>query len=477
MLGTLLFGALTLGAPFRDGAVLQRGMPVRVWGTAETGVTVTVTFAGQTVAAKAAGTGEWRATLRDMEASHESRTLTAKTSGGEKVEVKDVLVGEVWIASGQSNMAVPLCSANPRASERNGALYSQWTRRPSVRLAHIGFRASIEPERNGNVVWKRMEPGNGTIGFSAVAWCFAREIADATGVPVGVIGASVGATSIDSWIPKSHFDFEPSKIKGCEPQKFWNGMVAFLAPYSLRGFIWYQGERNSSSGEWPRYCNKMHALHNGWKDAFANPHLKLRFVQLAPWGSETVPQTQCEQQRFADEEPDAALCVINDVGNLADIHPWDKEVVGRRLAALALRYDYGFTDVKADSPRATAAKVDASGVVWLSVANAERLHLYQPEWHYMHNPEATAELGFELAGTNGVWKAARITNLHLCHESWMRPNYTEYRGDLDGNEIALSSPEVPEPKAVRYLFTRPWRGTVYSEVRLPLGAFRMDVVK
>ncbi len=475
MLGMIVFGALTLGAPFRDGAVLQRGMPVRVWGTAGTNETVSVTFAGQTVATQADGAGGWTVMLREMEASHEPRVLTAHAAGGDTAEAKDVLVGEVWIASGQSNMAVPLCSGNPRASERNGALYAQWTRRPSVRLAHIAYRASAAPERDGKVIWQRMEPGNGSRSFSAVAWCFAREIADATGVPVGVIGASVGATSIDSWIPESHFKFEPSKIKGCEPQKFWNGMVAFLTPYAMRGIIWYQGERNASADEWPRYCSKMHALHDGWKAAFANPHMKLRFVQLAPWGRETVPQTQCEQQRFADEEPDAALCVINDLGNLADIHPWDKETVGRRLAALALRYDYGFTGVKADSPRVTAATVATNGMVTLSVANAERLHLYQPEWHYMHKPEATEELGFELAGTNGVWKAARIVNLRLCHESWMRPDYTEYRGDLEGKGIVLSSPDVPDPKSVRYLFSRPWRGTMYSEARLPLGAFSMDV--
>jgi sialate O-acetylesterase len=372
-------------------------------------------------------------------------------------------------------MEVPLCSTNPRGSERNGALYAQWTRRPFVRLAKIKHRGCAEPTTDGEVVWRKMEPGNGSSEFSAVAWCFAREVADATGIPVGIIGASVGATSIDSWIPKSHFSFKPSKRKGNDPCIYWNGMVAFLAPYSMRGIIWYQGERNSWPDEWPYYCSKMHAFHDGWKAAFGNPHLKLRFVQLAPWGSPTVPQTQCVQQQFADEEPDAAMCVINDLGNLADIHPWNKETVGRRLAALALRYDYGFTDVKADSPRVTAATATTNGMVSLTVANADKLHIYQPEWEFKQNPAATVKLGFELAGTNGVWKSARIENLRRFHAKWMKPNYSEYRGDFAEKEIVLFSPEVPEPKSVRYLFSRPWRGTVYNEARLPLGAFHVEV--
>ena len=475
MIGFVLLGALTLGAPFRDGAVLQRGMPVRVWGTAAAGEEVTVSFGGGKVSAKADASGSWKLQLPPMKESIESRILTARTSGGEIVEAKDVLVGEVWIASGQSNMEVPLCSTNPRGSERNGALYAQWTRRPFVRLAKIKHRGCAEPTTDGEVVWRKMEPGNGSSEFSAVAWCFAREVADATGIPVGIIGASVGATSIDSWIPKSHFSFKPSKRKGNDPCIYWNGMVAFLAPYSMRGIIWYQGERNSWPDEWPYYCSKMHAFHDGWKAAFGNPHLKLRFVQLAPWGSPTVPQTQCVQQQFADEEPDAAMCVINDLGNLADIHPWNKETVGRRLAALALRYDYGFTDVKADSPRVTAATATTNGMVSLTVANADKLHIYQPEWEFKQNPAATVKLGFELAGTNGVWKSARIENLRRFHAKWMKPNYSEYRGDFAGKEIVLFSPEVPEPKSVRYLFSRPWRGTVYNEARLPLGAFHVEV--
>lgn len=474
MIGIFVFGALTLGAPFSDGAVLQRGMPVRVWGTASAGEEVTVMFGGGEALTKADASGLWRLQLPPMKESNEPRTLTARTGGGEMVQTKDVLVGEVWLASGQSNMAVPLGIANPRSSERNGALYSQWTRRSTVRLAKIGYRSSAKPVNNGEVIWRKMEPGNGSSEFSAVGWCFAREIADATGVPVGIIGAYVGATSIDSWIPESHFSFEPSKRKGNNPCIYWNGMVAFLAPYSVRGVIWYQGERNSWPNEWPHYCRKMHAFHDGWKEAFDNPHLKLRFVQLAPWGSPTVPQTQCVQQQFADEEPDAAMCVINDLGNLSDIHPWDKETVGRRLAALALRYDYGFIDVKADSPRVTAATVATNGMVSLTVAHAEKLHLYQPEWDYKQDLAATAKLGFELAGTNGVWKPARIENLRLYHAKWMRPDYSEYQGDLNGRGIVLFSPEVPEPKSVRYLFSRPWRGTVYNEARLPLGAFYIE---
>ena len=459
--------ALSLGAPFRDGMVFQRDMPARIWGRASAGEKVEMSFAGQKISATAGENGCFKAEFAPMGASFEPRALRAVSSGGDEISVTNVLVGEVWIASGQSNMAVPLAGTNPRGFDRNGRLVSQWTRRPHVRLMSVPGRKSASPETDVPVAWRQMEPDSGAAEFSAVGWYFAREIADTLNVPVGVIGAYVGATSIDSWMPKDYFCFEPSSRKGNEPAVYWNGMIAPFVPFGIRGLIWYQGERNSHPDEWPRYCRKLHAMYDGWKDGFGNPSLKMRFVQIAPWGRETVPQTQCAQQDFADEEPNAAMCVINDIGNLADIHPNDKKTVALRLAALALKYDYGLDGIVADSPRPGATRTEG-GKVEISCLNSKRIYIYLPEWTYRFKPETTAEIGFELAGTDGVWHPAVIENLVLTkigEKSFCR------RGMLDGPRIVLSSAEVKAPRSVRYLFKRPWRGCVYNEANLPMGAF------
>ena len=459
--------ALSLGVPFKDGMVLQRDMPAKIWGKAGGGEKVEISFAGQNLSVTAGEDGRFMAAFEPLKASFEPRVLKAVSSGGGEVAVSNVLVGEVWIAAGQSNMAVPLTSFNPRACDRNGGLVSQWTLRPHVRLAVMPSKKASSPAMDGSVTWRQMGPNSGASGFSAVGWFFARELADTLGVPVGVLGAYVGATSIDSWMPKEHFRFEPSKRKGNDPCVYWNGMVAPLVPFAVRGLIWYQGERNSKPDEWPIYCRKLHAMYDGWKDKFKNPALKMRFVQLAPWGSETVPQTQCEQQKFADEEPNAALCVINDIGNLADIHPNDKEPVALRLAALAFKYDYGFDKIVADSPRPGIVQT-RNGKVEISCLNANRLYIYLPEWTYRFKPEATAELGFELAGSDGTWHPAAIENLTLTKTG---EKTSCRRGQLDGTRIILSSPEVTAPVSVRYLFKRPWRGCLYNEANLPMGAF------
>lgn len=481
-----------LAAPFTDGAVLQRSRPVPVWGTAEPGEKVEVGFAGETRTAVAAADGRWRVDLPAMQACRTGRVLTV-SAGGSTIRVSDVLVGEVWLCSGQSNMAIPFWGESPRARDRNGFIVGQITRKEHIRCASLGNGWSVEPRLDQKVYWRKVTPDfllNG--GFSAVALWFALTVDTALGdVPIGLVGAYVGATNIETWMPRDVFAKYPqlkdvadypvvrnwtkAMAKGSvdsankQPCVYFNGKLASVLPYSMRGVLWYQGESNSRDPEWKSYRMKMHALYDGLADKFENPSLRFYFAQLAPWGSPTIPYIQMEQEKFADEEPNAGMAVICDTGNLTDIHPNDKESVGRRLALIALKRDYGFEKIVADSPRLSSVKNEADGKVRLVFGNAKAMFALDPAWCYFRDPKRSDRLGFELAGDDGVFHPAWIENMRKLK------NAKEYRGQLDGEGILLYSPKVANPVKVRYLHVHPWFGRITNEAGLPLGAFAAEV--
>ena len=237
-------------------------------------------------------------------------------------------------------------------------------------------------------------------------------------------------------------------------------MVAPWCPMTMRGFIWYQGCSNHRESE--RYCAKMHALYDGWAKEFENPNLKLYFVQLAPyeipwWG------LQLAQAKFAAEEPNAAMVTTVDIGNLADIHPNEKGTIGKRLAALALRHDYGFEDLVADAPTLRGI-CSEEGRLILSFNNAKRWYVYQPDWG--------VDYGFEIAGPDGEWKKAYLVNVN---DGAKEKKKWQTNGRCEGRDLILAADGVEKPMKVRYLYNRPWFGTVYADSGLPLGPFEAEV--
>lgn len=494
MIGTLL-AAITLGTPFSDGAVLQRGMEVPVWGKADPGRKVTVEFAGNVVSTVACPGGCWKVKLPVMEASKESRVLTVTESEPgwlwdtvlETVEVKDVLVGEVWMCSGQSNTDCPIWGGSPRYRDGWGAMTLTSVKKPFVRLVKTPLVASVEPRYGYMAEWVKMTPEmydafkKGARMPSAMGYYYALELANALDIPIGLVDSSWGGTNIDAWTPRSGYaglkgldverdwknipqkDWKPEMRKGPisgwiqQPSALWNGMVAAYAPMACRGFIWYQGCHNA--GEYERYANKMHALYNGWAKEFANPGLKLYFVQLAPWGNAGIANIQMAQAKFAAEEKNAAMAVINDVGNLKDIHPNDKRTVAKRLSLHALKRDYGWDSVRDNSPTLMSWKTDGNKFV-LSFDDAEG-------W-YVYNPDRSVNVGFEVCGTDGVWKTAKIVNLV---ENKDRNGKPQWNGPVKGKDLIIASDEVKNPVKLRYLHSSPWFGALYNDVCLPLGAF------
>ena len=477
-----------LGSPFSDGMVLERQMPVNVWGWAKSSAEVSVSFGGECVKGVADEKGRWRVKLPSFEANAQSRVLVAEC-GGERIEVKDVLVGEVWVASGQSNMDCPLVGKNTRYRDRQGSLVAQMTYKPQIRYlkASGGWRRHPLEKSQKPLAWCKFIPKDLMSGqCSAVAAYFALDVHSAIGIPVGIICAHIGGTNIDAWTPAegtasrpelkdvaewkyydqsnwpTNFNKYPWRSPATQPAVLWNGLVAPLAPYSCRGMIWYQGCHNHPSGEWQRYASKMHALFNGWKLKFENENFVIRFAQLAT----SYSSIGIMQAKFEREQPAAAMAVICDVGNKHDIHPWEKETVGRRLAVHALKRDYGFSDIQDNSP--SVEKVIAEGTNIVVVCrDAKSLYLY--------NEDRSNSNNFEIAGRDGKWKRASIVNIVPTRNAKGSVNYNS--GEITGkdrNRIVLCAEGVTEPVQVRYMFASPLYGAVYNEVNLPLGPFKAD---
>ena len=456
---------VTLAPVFGDNMVLQRELPVAVWGVADPQEQVTVSFAGQSVKAQADAKGEWKLRLAALNASKENRTLTAAGKDN-TVTVNNVLVGEVWLCSGQSNMELPLWGGSPKFRDRNGALIAQMSNYPLIRFSRMAnYDFSLTPRTDYPMQWQTIRPDD-VAPLSATAFYYGVELFRALDIPIGLVTAHWGGTRIEPWTPPCGFESVPSLkgildtlpglkpptpgVKGLQqqPTVLFNRMIYPFVPYTFRGAIWYQGCSNLGDGA--AYCDKMHALINGWKKVFENPALKFYFVQLAPFNyggdGKALPVIWEAQQKFADEEKDAGMAVITDVGNLHDIHPNDKETVGRRLALLALKRDYGMKAIKADSPTLKESKIE-NGTFVLTFNNAE-------SWYTTGNQPAK---NFEVAGADG--------------------NFAEAKVEIKGAQLVVSSDKVAAPTQLRFMGNQSCEGNLYNEACLLPGAFHIQVGK
>ena len=438
-----------LAAPFGDGMVLQRDRAVPVWGTAAAGESVKVAFGGAEVTATAGTDGRWRAELPAMAASAEGREL--KVNG--EVRCRDVLVGEVWFASGQSNMEQSILAGHTRYRDGNGILMTALARRPAIRFTSIPQTKAKKPLLERTVAWhdfsaKSFRDESIRVGIccntkglmSAVAFYYALSIHDATGVPVGVVDVSWGGSGIDSWIPPAG--------------DMWNGMVAAFTPMANRGFIWYQGCTNAKEGM--GYYAKLRRLYDGWAKAFENPDQKLYIVQLSPFKTSRFAIQQA-QAKFAADEKNAGLAVTCDLPNLVDIHQNNKEPIGRRLALHALKDVHGFTDIVADSPTLRS---------WRREKDRFVLTFNDANTWYWYNPDLSSAKGFEVAGKDGVFHPARIANRRTG-------------GDIiPERDLVIACDKVKEPRRLRYLHSSPFTGSLYSgDSGLPLGPFEIDATE
>jgi len=428
-----------LPALFSDNAVLQQGMPVPVWGTAKDGEKVTVEFAGQTETTTAKD-GRWMVRLKPMEANATPQTMTV--TGANTITVTNLLVGEMWICSGQSNMGLTLRGA----AEGGKAL--QTCADPQLRLFAMSNRGASQPVSMVQGEWTESSPASAS-GFSAVGYFFGRDLRKARQVPVGLISTFSGGSPAEKWTSRqslaanpqlAHYTTNPPSAKG--PSSFYNGMIAPLQPVAMAGVIWYQGESNSDSIQRAKeYRILFPALIKNWRDDWGQGEFPFLFVQIAPCPL-VIPEIREAQLISWGKVPKSAMVVITDHG-AGKIHPRAKEPVGVRLALAARAVAYG-------------EKIEYSGPVYQS-------------WKVDGN---RAVLSFTHVGGGLVAKGGDLKGFTIAGTD---KKFLPATAKIEGKTVIVSSPDVAQPVAVRYGWENFPRVNLFNKEDLPASPFRTDV--
>ena len=486
---------------FGNHMVLQQEKPIVIWGWAQPLEAITVQLGAETRQAQANERGEWKVVLPAMNAGG---PLTLSITGSSVVRFDDVMLGEVWLCSGQSNMEMGIGAAKDGKAEIAAANY------PGIRLLKVAKRWTPEPQSDLEGEWKVCTPKTvaegGWNGFSAAGYYFGRELHQKLGLVVGLIDSTWGGTRIESWTPPEGFAAVPALKRDYElvqlgdprtlphqqrlestlqeterwlaaaqqaltqktlvpsmptypaellpphdvqnPTALFNGMIHPVCPFALRGAIWYQGESNS--GEGMLYAERMKALVGGWREIWGEGDFPFYFVQIAPYNyggnGERIGEFWEAQATAAQRIPNSGMAVINDIGNLKDIHPANKQEVGRRLALLALAKTYGRSEAVSSGP--TFQALDLEG-------NKLRVTFHNADG--LSSRDGQPLTWFEIidADEGGFVKAdARI----------------------DGPSVILSSPEVKHPVAMRFAWSMLAEPNLANGAGLPAGAFRAGTV-
>ncbi len=486
---------LKLAAIFSDHLVLQRDKPVPVWGWANPGEPVTVSFAGQKQSAVAGPDGKWMVRLDALTANAEGRELLVESSSGNRpLKIRDVLVGEVWLGSGQSNMAMGV-KASRNAKEEIAAATL-----PLIRMFSEESSTEDTPQADGKGQWAVCSPN--TVGtFSATLFYFGREVHQTLQVPIGLIHSSVGGTAIEKWItldaqvgvpelksalgpihqktpsleefkaefakdtaqwealvaqakaegqpqPKKPLSImknpEENRKRNGGPGGLFNGKIAPLIPYALRGVLWYQGEANTNTGKGQRYQVQLPLLVNDWRKRWGE-ELPFAWVQLPNCKREAgddwmlVREAQLKTLRL----PNTGMAITVDVGESDDIHPKNKQDVGRRLAYWALGKVY------AQNVAATCGPLPAGH----EVRGAEIVIRFTHTDGGLQAKDGDLK-GFVIAGADRQWHPATAR--------------------IDGDTVVLSSPQVKQPVAARYAWAADPECNLFNGAGLPASPFRSD---
>lgn len=462
-----------------DHMVLQQGMPVPIWGTADTGEEVTVTLGDQKKSAAAGADGRWMVRFEPLKA--EQGPLEMTVAGKNRLSVSDILVGEVWICSGQSNMQWPVVRSKNADREIAEADY------PRIRLFSVPRTVADKPQADTEARWEACAP-TAIPEFSAVGYFFGRDLHKELKVPVGLIHTSWGGTPAESWTEQAVLEGEPdfrpildrweqnvqkyakaledwqkaaekARAEGKpEPKKpadpnaspwkpagLYNAMIAPLAPFAARGAIWYQGESNAPRAY--QYRKLLPAMIKCWRDAWGQDQFAFLIVSLANFqavkdepGDDDWAELR-EAQAMTAAQPGNGLAITIDVGEANDIHPKDKQTVGRRLMLQALKVAYG-KDVVASGPVYESMQIEGDKVR-IKFKNAAGLVA-----------KGSVPTGFAVAGEDRKWQWAHA--------------------DIEDDTVVVWSPRVPAPKAVRYAWAHNPICNLYNAAGLPAEPFRTD---
>lgn len=482
---------IILAPIFKDHAIVQRDKPLPVWGRATAGEKLTVTFQNQTFNTTADADGRWMVYFAPLTATSEGAELVV--TGNETVVIRDVLVGEVWLASGQSNMEWPISKVHDD-EKRMTAIEMPLLRHLKIERTVAGRPA----ETVGTSAWEKASPDT-VGGFSAVAYFFARELQRKIGVPVGIIDSSWGGTEIEAWMSdasrqstphgaaiehrwqESMDAWTPERVAAypaamdawqaaeeqaratrttnplpwpsppatedspARPGGLFNGMIAPLQPGAIRGVLWYQGESNTERAT--EYADLFPAMIHAWRANWGDTGLPFIFVQLPNFAPEGNAQGRSwarlrEAQAEALQLPATAMAVTIDLGEPKDVHPARKYEVGRRLALAAKSRVYGIPG-DFSGPIFSVAKREGSAMrVYFTHAG--------PGLVAHHRPVQS----LEIAGADRIFHVGE--------------------GRIERNTLVVSSPNVREPVAVRYAWSNAPEANLYDGAGLPAMPFRSD---
>ncbi len=473
---------VSVPAVLADHMVVQRGLPVHVWGMAAPHEAVSVAFRGETKAGNADDDGRWSIYLSPGDAGGPFELSIKATN---TIVLHDILVGDVWVASGQSNMEFPMTGLVNAQTEIAAAQY------PKIRLFLVKHKPADYPLENvESKGWAACTPETAA-DFSAVAYFFARNLQQKLGVPIGLIESSWGGTAAESWTslhtlgadaalmpvfsarakmvdeqstnvlrqqredvefqkaveqakaegkplpwPQWHPDFE-----AWAPAALFNGMIAPLTPFAIRGVIWYQGESNASPERAFLYARLFQTMILDWRNSWDEGDFPFLFVQIANWNTEPGelwPEVR-NAQRQALALRNTGMAVTIDIGDPIDIHPKNKQDVGLRLSLAARAITYG-------------EKIEWSGPLYRQITQEEHaLRVWFDHANGLMAKGATVT-GFEVAGADGKYSAADAK--------------------IEGTSVVVSSAAVPAPVSVRYGWAANPNCNLYNKEGLPASPFQ-----
>jgi len=475
---------------YSDHAVLQRDMPLHIWGSAAPGEHVTAQFHSQTAQALASPLGIWELSLKPEKAGGPYTLHVTGDMSAKPVDRSDLLVGDVWFASGQSNMEMPLKGFNGAPVKDSDKEITE-ANHPRIRLFLQKHRATIAPMLDTDDTWKICTPDTAK-DFSAAAYFFGRKIMQEENVPIGLIDSTWGGTPAHAWISteglawsnltsvaldagkilreqgisdsvRENYKAQDDALKAAgqtpparpriagdrsyawNPGALYNGMVAPFTGYTVRGFLWYQGEADQNGIRPLNYSRVFPALIQDWRKQWGEGPIPFLFVQLASWGTAGDGWGQVrDAQRRTLELTNTGMAVAIDIGLEKNIHPPDKQIVGARLAQAALGISYGHK-TETTSPYFVGVGYEGSSI--------------RAYFSHADGLKAEGEIGdFEVAGADGkfVTAAARIEVIN------------------GQSTVIANSPLVEVPKYVRYGWRPFTRSYLYNSAGLPLGTFTSE---
>ena len=451
---------IELGPLFSDDMILQRNSQVPIWGSAKGNekVSITSSWNNNEVITKADNNGNWTADISTPDAGgpYEIKISSKKNI----LNLTNVLIGEVWVASGQSNMQMALYGGGREPVLRSIDMIAQ-AKNPNIRLFTVKHNSSISPIKELKGKWLVSSPAN-VSAFSAVGYSFADYLNTVLDIPIGIINTSWGGTPAEAWTDKKTLDsnFEKSQIRNNHkdkvvqhnPSGLFNAMINPLIPFKIRGAIWYQGEGNVSRAN--NYTKLMNKMIEGWRSNWGQGSFPFYFVQLAPFSYNGINNTASAYLREAQlhtmlQTENTGMAVTLDIGSEKTIHPPEKILVGKRLAYWALVKDYNLGGISFSGPIYKSLNINGDKVI--------------VNFDYAQNGITSynkAIVGFEIAGEDKIFYPANAKVIR---------GYGSNRSKLE-----VSSDSVKKPVAVRYGWKNYLKGNLYNTQGLPASSFRSD---